>query len=49
MDEKELLKRANELREEFVGHRRYLHENAEMGFDLEETLQGAKDSIEATY
>lgn len=33
-----LLKEAMEIKEQFIRHRRYLHENAEVGFELPNTL-----------
>ena len=34
---KEIMRQAKGLQEELVRHRRYLHENAELGFDLPKT------------
>ncbi len=42
---KELLKRAEELLREFSEDRRYLHENAETGFDLEKTKAYVKSRL----
>ncbi|MFL0365590.1 hypothetical protein [Bacillus sp. PK3_68] len=34
----EILVKANEMRNELVGYRRYLHQNPEIGFELPNTV-----------
>ena len=44
---KNLLKDAENLREKLVKHRRYLHENAELGFDLPKTCAYVEKTLRA--
>ena len=41
-----LLKQAKELQDEFIAYRRYLHKNAEVGFDLPKTVEFVKTELE---
>ncbi len=45
INEKELLKEAKELRQELIEKRRYLHMNAEVGFNLTKTLEFVKSEL----
>ena len=44
-DMKDLLKSAKDLQTELVKHRRYLHQNAEVGFDLPKTSEYIKSQL----
>lgn len=46
MHSQELLKEAKNLQEELIKHRRWLHEHAEIGFDLIKTKNYVKEQLE---